>query len=112
MRCMAWSFIRLEGTTVTDAGTSRSGVSVLVAVEDRVARYPVTGPSARSASPCTRTSGSACSGRACAYTADGVESSAIIAAASGRRLKAGINFSHGYCGLARHRETAGWLAVK
>src|SRR5436853_36543 len=64
MLCIAWSFIRLEGTTVTEAGTSRSGVSVLVAVEERVARYPCTGPSERSASPCTLTSGRAWPGGA------------------------------------------------
>src|SRR6185295_15048404 len=36
---IAWSFISWAGTTVIDAGTSFSGVSVLVKVDERVGRY-------------------------------------------------------------------------
>jgi hypothetical protein len=38
MFCIAWSFMTSAGITVMEAGTSFSGVSVLVKVDDRLAR--------------------------------------------------------------------------
>lgn len=46
-----WSLIRSRVTTEPDCGTFLKGVSVLVAVSVREAKYPIPGPLAESGEP-------------------------------------------------------------